>query len=202
MRVYLSGPMQGLPQFNFPAFTTAAAAWRDRGYTVINPAENFGGKTDLPRPEYIRQDIIQLVGADAIALLPGWQGSKGASLEAAIAKELELEFLDALTFDKYHETALDEAKRLVYGERQKQYAHPLDDYTCTAALWSAILGHHVTAEQAILCMIAVKVSRLARNVTHRDSITDVAGYAECLMRAVEERRYRSRSARKDSILSI
>jgi Domain of unknown function (DUF6378) len=72
-----------------------------------------------------------------------------------------------------------EAHKLVYGDRNKSYSHPKIDYDCTAKLWSAILGHEVTAYQAALCMIAVKLSRASRNVGHRDSLVDICGYATC-----------------------
>jgi len=72
-----------------------------------------------------------------------------------------------------------EANKLVYGDRNKSYQHPAIDYDCTAKLWSAILGHDVTAYQAALCMVAVKLSRAARNVGHRDSLVDICGYATC-----------------------
>jgi len=36
---YISGPMTGLPEHNFPAFNAAAAYYRERGFEVINPAE-------------------------------------------------------------------------------------------------------------------------------------------------------------------
>jgi len=39
MRVYIAGPMSGIPQFNFPAFKAAARALRAIGYDVICPAE-------------------------------------------------------------------------------------------------------------------------------------------------------------------
>ncbi len=84
------------------------------------------------------------------------------------------------------ETILQEAQRLVYGDRGADYGHPLDDYSRTAALWSAIVGHPVTAEQAILCMIAVKISRQV-NKPKRDNLTDIAGYAECLHRVMRRR---------------
>jgi hypothetical protein len=88
------------------------------------------------------------------------------------------------------ETVLEEAQRLVYGDRGAAYGHPLDDYTRTARIWSAILGIEVTAEQAVLCMIGVKISREC-NQGKRDNRTDMAGYAECLERIAEERQRRT-----------
>ena len=45
------------------------------------------------------------------------------------------------------DTILDEAKKLVYGPRQEEYGHPIDDFTRTAKMWSAILGVPIDAEQ-------------------------------------------------------
>ena|SRR5690242_7219845 len=95
--VYLSGPMSGIEDFNFPAFNAAAERWRKAGWFIINPAEEFDGRTDLPREQYIRRDIENLLLADGIALLPGWKKSKGALLEVAIAIELGLAFFNAET---------------------------------------------------------------------------------------------------------
>lgn len=103
--------------------------------------------------------------------------------------ELELPIYDALSCLPYAETALQEAQRLVYGDRQGTYGHPLDDYACTAAMWSAILRHPVTPEQAILCMVAVKLSRESRQ-HKRDNLVDMAGYAECAQRVHDERKRR------------
>jgi len=37
-RIYLSGPMTGLPELNFPAFAAMTASLRAGGHTVTNPA--------------------------------------------------------------------------------------------------------------------------------------------------------------------
>lgn len=79
------------------------------------------------------------------------------------------------------ETILQEAQRLVYGDRQGTYGHPGDDYERTAAMWSAILGVTVTAKQAVLCMCAVKISREVHRPS-RDNLVDLAGYAACAAR--------------------
>jgi hypothetical protein len=79
------------------------------------------------------------------------------------------------------ETILEEAQRLVYGDRHEAYGHPADDYGRTALMWSAILGVEVTAKQAALCMCAVKISREVRQPA-RDNLVDLAGYAACAAR--------------------
>ncbi len=96
-RIYISGPMTGQPDLNFPAFHAAAERFRKAGWDVANPAENFGGRTDLPREAYLRADVTMLAGCDAIALLPGWQESHGATLEYLLAGELGLEVFGADT---------------------------------------------------------------------------------------------------------
>ena len=87
------------------------------------------------------------------------------------------------------ETVLEEAQRLVYGDRGVDYGHPLDDFSRTAQMWSAILEHPVTAEQVGLCMIAVKISRQC-NKPKRDNMADAAGYAGTVQMVVEERERR------------
>ena len=65
-RIYIAGPMTGQPEFNFPAFHAVAARLRQAGAEAINPAESFGGRTDLPRASYIRADMILLAQCQAI----------------------------------------------------------------------------------------------------------------------------------------
>lgn len=90
--LYLSGPMTGLPDYNYPYFNNVAEAIRDKyGDRVFNPAEAFDGNTDLPRDAYLRHDIEVLLHVDAVVLLPGWDKSKGALLEVAVAQELNLD---------------------------------------------------------------------------------------------------------------
>jgi len=77
------------------------------------------------------------------------------------------------------ETILEEAQRLVHGDRGVQYGHPIDDYTRTGRLWGAILGiHDIDPRVCCLMMSAVKISREV-NKHKRDNLTDLAGYAEC-----------------------
>ena len=77
------------------------------------------------------------------------------------------------------ESVLIEAERLTTGARQESYGHPADDYAKVAQMWSAILGTEVTPQQAIMCMICIKISR-ELNLPSRDNRVDMAGYANCL----------------------
>ena len=82
------------------------------------------------------------------------------------------------------------AEELIHGARNADYGHPLDDFSKTAKMWSAILGVDVTAEQIALCMICVKISRLRNSPGHQDSIIDIAGYAGTYEMVRDERHRR------------
>lgn len=112
MRIYLAGPMRGISQFNFPAFHAAAEKLREDGHEVFSPAErdeerhgkdftsnNATGCEALAVKEHgfslreaLGADLAYICGhADAIALLPGWEKSKGVASELATARALGLE---------------------------------------------------------------------------------------------------------------
>lgn len=92
-RVYVSGPMTGLPNLNFPAFYAEADRLRALGYEVVNPAEINEGVTDWHA--CLRNDLRELLTCDAIVLLPNWHGSKGAHLEVHVAHRVGIAVIDA-----------------------------------------------------------------------------------------------------------
>lgn len=83
-RIYVSGPMTGLPSLNFPAFNAEAARLRGLGYEVVNPAE-INADADKSYNECLRADLVELMSCDTIAMLPGWEKSNGAHLEVHVA---------------------------------------------------------------------------------------------------------------------
>lgn len=93
---YLSGPMSGLPEYNYPAFDRAAERLRAKGYTVVTPTEvgpnleaKYGAERfSLSYQQYVSANIIALLDCNAIILLPGWRNSRGAKLERHIAMVL------------------------------------------------------------------------------------------------------------------
>jgi hypothetical protein len=92
-RVYICGPMTGIPDYNYPAFNECAEQLREIGFHVENPAKN-------PVPDcgsyngYMRMSIAQLVKCDQVVLLPGWINSKGAKIEVDLARALEIPLTD------------------------------------------------------------------------------------------------------------
>lgn len=198
MKLYLAGPMRGIKDYNFPAFHAAATVLRGLGHEVWNPAERdekedgFNPATDEAKPMryYMVFDLPAVLDADAVAVLPGWRKSRGARLEVHVAEQCGIPVLNAYGLEPITETICEEAQRLVYGDRGETYGHPLDDFARTASMWAAILDAPVSAEQVALCMMALKISRQTYQ-PKRDNVTDIAGYAECLQRIVEERKRRA-----------
>lgn len=103
--------MRRIPLFNFPAFDRAADDLRARGFHVISPADldraaGFDPKR-LPKDwdwgtlpdgfelrHAAKRDLDALLSCEAIHLLPGWEGSKGANAELAVAHWIGLKVFD------------------------------------------------------------------------------------------------------------
>jgi len=92
LRVYVAGPMTGLPGFNYPAFREAAQRLRGVGFDVVDPSSLHGDAPagSLTRDEYLRVDIAALATCNAIAMLEGWRGHEGAECEDHIARALKM----------------------------------------------------------------------------------------------------------------
>jgi hypothetical protein len=105
MRVYVAGPMTGIPQFNYPAFIKAAEELRRLGYDVVSPAElddprdraaalaspdgkmlQYTQGTGKTWGDFLARDVKLLAddGVQAIIVLEGWESSKGARLETFV----------------------------------------------------------------------------------------------------------------------
>lgn len=93
MKVYVSGPMTNVKDFNFPLFNSVAEHLRKNGFDVENPADK-GIIEGWVWEDYLRFDVTQMMLCDAIIQLPLWKNSRGACLEAHIAKALGFTFLD------------------------------------------------------------------------------------------------------------
>lgn len=96
VRLYLSGPMTGLPGNNYPAFDRAAAELREMGYEVRSPAE-LAPPTDWARrdgvneprwDDWMRVALALMLQCDAVVMLDGWEQSRGACMERDTARRM------------------------------------------------------------------------------------------------------------------
>lgn len=91
-RIYVAGPMTDIPDLNFPAFNAMAAKLRERGWYVVNPAEH-GIVEGATWEDYMHYDIQRIATCCAVYMLPGWEKSRGAKVEHAIARALNMEVI-------------------------------------------------------------------------------------------------------------
>lgn len=94
--LYVAGPMSGLPDYNEAAFGAAAEYLRNAGYRVVDPAAKSRELPveeidTVPHGEWLRQGLVEMLGCQGIALLPGWRESRGASLERGVAEAVGMQ---------------------------------------------------------------------------------------------------------------
>ena len=90
MRIYIAGPMTGLPDYNRLAFHQAARRLAHCGHEPVNPA-TIPLRDDWGYGDYLRAALQMLLeAAEGVALLPGWYESKGARLEHLVAGTLDM----------------------------------------------------------------------------------------------------------------
>ncbi len=101
MKIYLAGPMRGLPSYNFPEFFWYAHLLRQQGHEVFNPAE-IGLPQDNIRAIFAVEMDWLCREAEAVYLIPGWQSSRGARAERALAQALGLTVRELDSFPPAH----------------------------------------------------------------------------------------------------
>lgn len=72
---------------------------------------------------------------------------------------------------------LDNAKKIINGERQGTYGNAEDSFSIIAQMWTAYLGKDITADDVANMMILMKVARNSSGVYKDDNWIDICGYA-------------------------
>lgn len=90
MRLYIAGPISGLPNDNIEEFRKAERFIRENypQITTVLPQdfveEWSGDKSSWQHGDYMRVTGIALLGSDAAVFLNGWENSVGAKMEHAL----------------------------------------------------------------------------------------------------------------------
>lgn len=90
MTWYLSGPMSGIEDSNYPEFERVMTLLRERGMTIVSPHEDVPVSPEHSWADYLKRDLLKLVSCDGIILMHGWSKSRGARLELGVALELSM----------------------------------------------------------------------------------------------------------------
>ena len=92
MILFVSGPMTGIADHNYPAFHTASTQLRKAGFEVVNPAA-AGTVPGWDWSDYMIRGLTDLIRCDGVALLDGWTASRGAQMEMRVALAMNLPVL-------------------------------------------------------------------------------------------------------------
>ena len=91
-KVYICGPMTGLQEHNYPAFHAAEAKLLEDGYEVVSPAR-LDHSANETWEDHMKTDIKAMMDCDTICVLPGADGSSGATKERIIASWLKFDVI-------------------------------------------------------------------------------------------------------------
>jgi hypothetical protein len=218
-QVYLAGPMRGYPLFNFPAFDNAQADLIAKGFDVVSPADldrragfnpaalpedtdwHDASKLGFSLPQAIKRDTEALQKCDVIYMLKGWESSKGAKAEKALAEWLGLEVMheEEPQYTQQVPSVIDEAIRGKHGRDAKLIAEEVisvgsllvrKNIDYGGSVWkSPVLLPKQDPKSAILVRMSDKIARLARlssnsaevEESFEDTLRDLAGYCVLLL---------------------
>jgi hypothetical protein len=204
MKVYIAGPMRSLPLYNFPAFDAAERQVLVNGATPVSPArmERDSGFQPEKLPEdhdwrtipaeiggirdIARRDMDALMSCNAFLLMAGWEKSRGARAEKAVAEWIGLQRVTLPHLEAFEENVLAEADRLTAVDRQASYGHPADDFARTVKLINAYYGTAFEPEDWGKMMIMCKLARDA-HAGKRDNLVDLCGYGRTIEKCREKR---------------
>jgi len=90
MKIYIAGPVSGIPLYNLPAFQEARRLLESSGVECVIPHDIYQ-PSDSKCPaviwcEAMLKCLPALESCDAVFFLPGWELSPGSRREHAIAK--------------------------------------------------------------------------------------------------------------------
>lgn len=114
-KVYLSGPITGIQNYNIAEFKKYEKKFKHLNFEVVNPHKLFSkeevdeinkayDEKKITFEEYhsyfMKRDIKEMMNCDFIAVLDGWEKSKGANIEVYIARNINMPIVSAITLNE------------------------------------------------------------------------------------------------------
>ena len=170
------------------------------GHYCISPHLNSQHMEDdgIPWETFMSGDLSIISRCDGVVMIPGWEESRGASLEFSFATDKGIpiwmypdlpdsvevrdpsdmyeELLGPSKETEYASPCL-EAHKIVNGPRAATYGDARENMTRIVNTFNALTGYGLSPEDGIKFMICLKLARL-ENSWHTDGLIDVAGYVE------------------------
>ena len=152
--------------------------WTDRRAHNVSGAggwayETFWAAVPKPCDPPIDPSFAKLLHSD-----PGEELDTDALEEALSTYPHDRDTSTPMSTDKPSQSISEEASAIVAGDRADDYGDANESFTRIAKLWSAYTGTTLSPWDVAQMMILLKVSR-AKTSTKRDTLVDIAGYAEC-----------------------
>lgn len=93
-----------MPELNYPEFIHAQEKLNALGFKTIIPHDlfQFMDTKEFKHNDFMRHCIKNMMDADFVVTLKDWDQSKGAKMEVAIARELEMEVIHIIAFLAKH----------------------------------------------------------------------------------------------------
>jgi len=86
VKLYIAGPITGVDNHQVN-FDKAATTLVERGFEVANPCwlDDQGAACGWGWEDYMKATLTMMLACDGVALIEGWERSKGAALEIQVA---------------------------------------------------------------------------------------------------------------------
>lgn len=191
-----STPNNTIREHRFRAACCYCAHLVAEGKTVFSPIVHshpiceFGGAAN-DHEVWMRQDLDLAPIADCLHVLrlPGWRESRGVAEEITwfeqrgrpvmhvqpTASGYEIVMEDRSAVSRWEESALQEAHRLISGDRRHQYGSFPEEADKVALVAGVMRNRRFDAHDVTAIQVATKLVREA-NKHKRDNLVDAAGY--------------------------
>lgn len=95
MKIFISGPITGKPDYNKSAFFEAERQLEQMGHAVWNPVKLHPRRPDdFTAADYLAVCYSMIDRSDMLVQLDGWRHSEGAMLEAEYARARDIPIVE------------------------------------------------------------------------------------------------------------